>query len=122
MGWWWTGRKAVPDARPFVPAWLTTESAEVGFARSYSEQFCEVFQRNPVGQRSVLLVSGMLGALTIDAIEGDERAARRAKAERAQANRTARKSASSCRPCSTRVLQSRSSRKQWPAPGLSATS
>jgi len=81
MGWWWTGRKAVPDARPFVPAWLTSESAEVGFARSYSEQFCEVFQRNPVGQRSVRLVSGMLGALTIDAIEGDERAARLVQAD-----------------------------------------
>src|SRR3954469_15449924 len=70
MGWF--GRKSAPaDARPFVPAWLTCESAEVGFARSYSEQFCEVYQRNPVGQRSVRLVSGMLGSLTID---GDERA------------------------------------------------
>ena len=34
MGWWF-GRKSAPaDARPFVPAWLNTESAEVGFARS----------------------------------------------------------------------------------------
>ena len=72
MGFWWTGRKsAVPDTRPFVPAWLTGESAEVGFARSYSEQVEEVFRRNPVGQRSVRLVAGMLGALTID---GPERA------------------------------------------------
>ncbi len=37
-----------------------------GFARSYSEQFEEVFRRNPVGQRSVRLVAGMLGGLTID--------------------------------------------------------
>ena len=28
----WSGRKAAPDARPFVPAWLTCESAEEGFA------------------------------------------------------------------------------------------
>jgi hypothetical protein len=74
MGWWWSGRKAAPDARPFVPAWLTCESAEEGFARSYSDQFLEVYQRNPVGQRAVRLVAGMLGGLTIDAIEGDERA------------------------------------------------
>ena len=69
---WWFGRKSAPaDARPFVPAWLQSDAAEVGFARSYSEQVEEVFRRNPVGQRAVRLVSGMLGALTID---GDERA------------------------------------------------
>jgi len=71
MGWWF-GRKSAPaDARPFVPAWLTCESAEEGFARSYSEQFEEVYRRNPVGQRAVRLVAGMLGGLTIDVVEGD---------------------------------------------------
>lgn len=71
MGWWF-GRKSAPnDARPFVPAWLSTESAEEGFARSYQAQFDEVYRRNPVGQRAVRLVAGMLGSLTID---GDERA------------------------------------------------
>ena len=71
MGWWF-GRKSAPaDARPFVPAWLQSDAAEVGFARSYSEQVEEVYRRNPVGQRAVRLVAGMLGALTID---GDERA------------------------------------------------
>jgi HK97 family phage portal protein len=66
MGWWF-GRKSAPaDARPFVPAWLNTDSQEEGFARSYSEQFREVYERNPVGQRSVRLVAGMLGSLTID--------------------------------------------------------
>jgi phage portal protein BeeE len=75
MGWWF-GRKSAPaDARPFVPAWLQTDATEVGFARSYSEQFDEVYRRNPVGQRAVRLVSGMLGSLTIDAVEGDEHAA-----------------------------------------------
>jgi hypothetical protein len=34
MGWWF-GRKSVPaDARPFVPAWLCSDTAEEGFARS----------------------------------------------------------------------------------------
>jgi HK97 family phage portal protein len=71
MGWWF-GRKSAPaDARPFVPAWLNTDSQEEGFARSYSEQFEEVYRRNPVGQRAVRLVSGMLGSLTVD---GDARA------------------------------------------------
>jgi HK97 family phage portal protein len=71
MGWWF-GRKSAPaDARPFVPAWLQSDAAEEGFARCYSEQFLEVYQRNPVGQRAVRLVAGMLGSLTID---GDERA------------------------------------------------
>jgi hypothetical protein len=34
MGWWF-GRKSAPaDARPFVPAWLHSDAAEEGFARS----------------------------------------------------------------------------------------
>ena len=71
MGWWF-GRKSAPaDARPFVPAWLQSDASELGFARAYSEQFEEVYRRNPVGQRAVRLVAGMLGGLTID---GDERA------------------------------------------------
>ena len=64
MGWWF-GRKSAPaDARPFVPAWLCSDTAEEGFARSYPEQFCEVYQRNPVGQRSVRLIAGMSSILT----------------------------------------------------------
>jgi HK97 family phage portal protein len=66
MGWWF-GRKSAPaDARPFVPAWLCSDTAEEGFARSYETQFEEVYRRNPIGQRSVRLVAGMLGSLTID--------------------------------------------------------
>lgn len=69
MGWWF-GRKSAPaDARPFVPAWLRNDSAEEGFARSYDAQFDEVYRRNPVGQRSVRLLAGMLGALTVDGNE-----------------------------------------------------
>jgi HK97 family phage portal protein len=71
MGWWF-GRKSAPaDARPFVPAWLNTDSQKEGFARSYSAQFEEVYRCNPVGQRAVRLVAGMLGGL---AVEGPERA------------------------------------------------
>ena len=81
MGWWF-GRKAAPaDARPFVPTWLKSTDEEVGFARSYSEQFEEVYRRNPVGQRAVRLVAGMLGSLTIDVVEGDARAAQLVKAD-----------------------------------------
>ena len=40
MGFWWFGRKSAPaDMRPFVPAWLNSAEAEVGFARSYDAQF-----------------------------------------------------------------------------------
>src|SRR5437763_3887170 len=66
MGWWFGRKSAAPDARPFVPAWLNTDSQEEGFARSYETQFEEVYRKNPVGQRSVRLVAGMLGSLTID--------------------------------------------------------
>ena len=85
MGWWF-GRKSAPaDARPFVPGWasfgLRNESAEEGFARSYSEQFEEVYRRNPVGQRAVRLVAGMLGSLTVDVIEGDAQAGQLVRAD-----------------------------------------
>src|SRR5690349_12600750 len=85
MGWWF-GRKSAPaDARPFVPSWasfgLQADAAEVGFARSYSEQVEEVYRRNPVGQRAVRLVAGMLGQLTIDAVEGESRAAELVQAD-----------------------------------------
>ena len=78
MGWWF-GRKSAPaDARPLVPAWLRNDSAEEGFARSYPAQVREVYERNPVGQRSVRLIAGMLGSLTID---GDDRAVALVKAD-----------------------------------------
>lgn len=79
MGWWF-GRKAAPDVRPFVPAWLRS-GEEDGFARSYEAQFDEVYRQNPVGQRSVRLVAGMLGALPVFAAEGDEAAARLVQAD-----------------------------------------
>ena len=72
---WLFGRKSAPDVvRPFVPAWLRTGEEE-GFARSYDVQFDEVYRKNPVGQRSVRLVAGMLGALPLFVAEGDEAAA-----------------------------------------------
>lgn len=74
MGWWFGRKSAATDTRPLVPAWLTAGESE-GFARSYEQQFEEVFRRNPVGQRAVRLVAGMLGGLPIYAAEGDPRAA-----------------------------------------------
>ena len=77
----WFGRKAAPDvARPFVPAWLSVGEDE-GFARSYDAQFDEVYRRNPVGQRAVRLVSGMLGSLGVYAAVGEARAAELVKAD-----------------------------------------
>jgi hypothetical protein len=73
MNWWW-GRKAAPDIRPLVPDWLS--DAGEGYATGYGPQVDEVFRKNPVGQRSVRLVAGMLGGLQIFAAEGDPAAAR----------------------------------------------
>ena len=70
MGFLFGRKSAAPDTRTLVPAWLSAIE-QPGFARSYDAQFNEVFRRNPVGQRAVRLVAGMLGSLTID---GDERA------------------------------------------------
>ena len=67
MGWWF-GRKSAPaDARPFVPAWLQqTMQRRRGSLAPMKHSSAEVYERNPVGQRSVRLVAGMLGGLTID--------------------------------------------------------
>jgi hypothetical protein len=72
----WFGRKSAPEpVRALVPAWLSASGGD-GFARSYEAQFDEVYRNNPVGQRAVRLVAGLLGSLTIDAIEGDAAAAK----------------------------------------------
>jgi len=73
MGWF-SGRKSARDLRPFVPAWLGT-GGQPGFVRSFEAQFDEVYRRNPVGQRAVRLLAGMLGALPVYVTEGNERAA-----------------------------------------------
>jgi HK97 family phage portal protein len=77
---WWFGRKSAPEpVRALVPAWLRASGGE-GFARSYEVQFDEVYRNNPVGQRAVRLLSGLLGSLTIDAIEGPSTGSGRADA------------------------------------------
>jgi hypothetical protein len=47
MGWWF-GRKSAPaDARPFVPAWLCSDTAEEGFARSFDGLAAYVRSNSP---------------------------------------------------------------------------
>lgn len=73
----WFGRKSAPAAR-VLPTYLGGGDTG-GFARDYGAQINTVFRDNPVGQRSVRLVAGMVGGLSIYA-EGDEAAARLVKA------------------------------------------
>ena len=67
---WWFGRKSVPEGRGFVPSFLRGDETSGGFAQGYAAQLDEVYRRNPVGQRSVRLISGMVGGLPIYASEG----------------------------------------------------
>jgi hypothetical protein len=65
----WFGRKSAPDAVACAyapPPWLAG-AGEEGFARSYESQVREVYRDNPVGLRSVRLVAGALGGLTVEA-------------------------------------------------------
>ena len=38
MGWWFGRKQAAPDARPFVPGWMSTDTPEEGFASDYATQ------------------------------------------------------------------------------------
>lgn len=67
---WWFGRKSAPEGRGFVPSFLRGEDAAVGFAQGYAAQLDEVYRRNPVGQRAVRLVAGMVGGLSVYAADG----------------------------------------------------
>ncbi len=69
---WWFGRKSVAAERGFVPSYLLGEESEKGFVRGYAAQLDEVFGRNPVGQRSVRLIAGMVGGLPIYAGAGHD--------------------------------------------------
>jgi HK97 family phage portal protein len=67
--------------RPLVPAWLAQAGSEEGFASGYAAQFDEIYRRNPVGQRAVRLLSGLLGSLPIYAAEGDASAVKLVSAD-----------------------------------------
>ena len=70
MGWF--GRKgAAGPVRPFLPGWLAGAD-QSGFARGYAAQVEEVFRTNPVGQRAVRLIAGLVGDLPIDVADGQE--------------------------------------------------
>ena len=57
-----------------MPAWLGLSGGEE-FARSFKAQSDEVCCNNPMGQRAVQLVSGLLSSLTFYSAQGDETAA-----------------------------------------------
>lgn len=71
----WFGRKSASPP-PALPAWSSLASASDGdrAPRSYQARVAEIFQNNPVGQRSVRLVAGTVAALPIDQVDGDPRA------------------------------------------------
>lgn len=78
MGWLdsWLGTKSAPGPEA-VPLRAAVEGwARGGFARSSDARVREVFEDNPVGQRSVRLVAGALGGLSIDATGEDASQAR----------------------------------------------
>ena len=58
------GRKSVPVDGAHLPPWLKSPREE-GFVKSYPEQLNEVYRTNPVGLRSVRLVSGAVAGLPI---------------------------------------------------------
>ena len=66
MGLWFGRKSASAGAGPFVPVWLRGEARSGEFVRGYEARFDEVYRDNPVGQRSVRLVAGMMASLTID--------------------------------------------------------
>lgn len=73
MGWF--GRKSAPPAGTAWPPFLATGESDP-LPRSYRTRLDEVFVSNPVGQRSVRMVAGTVGALPIDLVEGKDRAGR----------------------------------------------
>ncbi len=66
---WWFGRKSAPEGRGFVPSFLRGDETGVGFAQGYAAQLDEVYRRNPVGQRAVRLIAGMVGGLPVYAAD-----------------------------------------------------
>jgi hypothetical protein len=74
----WFGRKSGPERQAFVPAWLSGEGEQGGFARGYQAQLDEVYRRNPVGLRAVRLVAGLAGGLPLF---GDAKAVALVKAD-----------------------------------------
>ncbi len=70
MGWF--GRKSAPEGRGYVPSFLRGDETAVGFAQGYAAQLDEVYRRNPVGQRAVRLVAGMVGGLPVYAADAHD--------------------------------------------------
>ena len=73
MGLFWKKSALAPAVSPGVPEWLRANGS-CEFVRGYEAQVDEVFRTNPVGQRSVRLVSGGVGALPIYSLTKNEAA------------------------------------------------
>ena len=68
MGIWsdWFGAKsASAEGGMQLPPWLQGVERDGGYACSYEERLREVYRSNPVGLRSVRLVAGAVGGLTL---------------------------------------------------------
>ena len=68
MGIWsdWFGAKsASAEGGMHLPPWLQGVERDGGYACSYEERLREVYRSNPVGLRSVRLVAGAVGGLTL---------------------------------------------------------
>ena len=72
---WFSKKSAEAPARFAVPDWLRANGSS-DFARGYEAQVEEVFRTNPVGQRSVRLVSGGVGASPVYSLAKNEAAVR----------------------------------------------
>lgn len=81
---WFSRKSAVAPAglgrAPGVPEWLQPAGGG-GLPHSYEGRVAEVFRTNPVGQRSVRLVSSGVGALPIYSLTKNDAMARLVRAE-----------------------------------------
>ncbi|MFN2473485.1 MAG: phage portal protein [Sphingomicrobium sp.] len=83
MGLFWKKSAEAPaglPCAPGVPEWLRANGGGE-FVRGYEAQVDEVFRTNPIGQRSVRLVSSGVGALPVYSTARNEAAAKLVRAE-----------------------------------------
>ena len=77
MGIWsdWFGAKSAPAGEgAHLPPWLQSIDREAGYVCGYEARLREVYRTNPVGLRSVRLVAGAVGGLTLFSNKEEARA------------------------------------------------